>query len=365
MTPARTGSGEGNFIINRRFNNVGTIKRSLGTKHPRVYRQRVALIEKLHKAEKYELLRAFRDGRVTIEAIVEADARGETGFTLSSLALHDNLWSAFERRIPEMAESKNTTARYAKSQRALKLKAKKWLPEDAPVNALATVPWRELKASWGTSGTDWMHLRRAVSRFLTIHLDDVYHPFRREVIKRIPTAKVNKRKVSLAPEQFEEIIGKANPEAAIGFWFLLATGMRGGEYAPERMSELRLTEKCLNARMHTIHNPAQKTDDAEAIHRIDPRIWHIVEAAVPARHGHRYYQDHWRAAADAAGYPHLKLHDLRHVHGQWAIDAKVPESKVQSSFRHKSPGMTREYLLTANTLEVSTAIADTIYRKKA
>ena len=52
-------------------------------------------------------------------------------------------------------------------------------------------------------------------------------------------------------------------------------------------------------------------------------------------------------------YEGLRLHDLRHCHGQWATDEGAPESKVQAALRHASPVMTRRYVLKKDRGEVA------------
>jgi hypothetical protein len=69
------------------------------------------------------------------------------------------------------------------------------LKDGARVRDLATVPWPRLRAVWekaGKSAADWNHPRRAVSRFLSVLLDDVRHPFRAEVVRRLPALKGGK-----------------------------------------------------------------------------------------------------------------------------------------------------------------------------
>ena len=39
----------------------------------------------------------------------------------------------------------------------------------------------------------------------------------------------------------------------------------------------------------------------------------------------------------------LRLHDLRHAHGQWPVNAGVPEAAVQASLSHTNGAMTARY----------------------
>lgn len=52
----------------------------------------------------------------------------------------------------------------------------------------------------------------------------------------------------------------------------------------------------------------------------------------------------------------ITLHDLRHCHGQWAIDAGAPERAVQRTLGQDDPAMTRRYVQTKEKGEVATAL---------
>lgn len=362
MSPDRTGP-DGNYRIDRRFKHIGRIRRSLGTSSVREFHQRVALIEKLWKDEKYELLRAFQKGAarggIEIEQLIEADRAGQLGMTLSSLTLRTNLWKAMDATLPKMGNSEVTRQRYHKSFAALQRKASAYLSGKATVADLSLVPWKQLKSEWGTSPTDWMQMRRALSRFLTIYLDDLYHPFRRQVIKNVPPAKELPRKPDVSLQSFRKIVGKAKPQVQPFYWMLVLTGMRVGEV-------LSLTVFNLHQDTHTIEIGEGKTPGSSELVRVDQRLWGYIKSAVPARYRLEYYEKCWRQAVKSAGIERqITLHDLRHCHGQWAIDEGVQQSKVQSSFRHESSEMTNRYVARAARREVSKALADLILTKKA
>ncbi len=204
MTPSHTsGSRGGNFEVRRRFRGLDKpLRKSTGTPDKKKHRQRVALLEKLEKLEQFELLRAFQNDELTIEDLIEADARGRLGQGIDGVKLAANLWDAVEEILPRMGKAPATRHRYQKSFKALQRKAAKQLPDTARVSDLERLDLEELKKEWGASGTDWMHLRRAISRFLSRYLD-LYHPFRRRVMKDFPTARENKRKPNVSIEQFQ------------------------------------------------------------------------------------------------------------------------------------------------------------------
>ena len=349
MTPSFTsGVRGGNLEVRRRFRGLDKpLRKSLGTPDRRVFRQRVALLEKLVKLEQFELLRAFQNDEITIEELVEADVRGRLVQGIDGVKLAANLWDAIEETLPKMGKSPATRQRYQKSFKALQRKAARQLPDSARVSDLEQLDIEELKKGWGASGTDWMHLRRATSRFLSRYLD-LYHPYRRRIMKDFPTARENKRKPNVSIDQFRKILRRVKPQLAPCFWTLAITGMRFNEYLACDRSHLARP---------LVRVPGTKNEQSEAELEIDPKLWHYVSAAVPCPVGEEYLRKQWNAAVTAAGLKNIHVHDLRHCHAQWAIDAGVQESKVQASLRHKSPGQTRDYVLRNATGEVSAALA--------
>jgi integrase len=352
MTPARTsGKRGGNFEIDRVIEGLDKpLRKSLGTPDLKKFRQRVALIEKAEKLEQYELLRAFQNDEISIEEMIEADARGKLREGIDGVKLNANLWDAIEVTLPSMGKTAATRYRYQTSFKALQKKAAKTLGDNARVADLEKLDLKELKAAWGGSGTDWMHLRRAVSAFLSKYLD-LYHPFRRRVMKDFPTAKEHKRKPNVSIDQFKKVVRRMRPQLAPCAWSLAISGMRLNEY-------LRLSRADLKRPYVAV--PGTKNEQSEAEIEIDPRFWHYISDAVPCPVGEEYLRKQWNAAVKLAGMKNIHLHDLRHCHAQWAIDAGVAESKVQASLRHKSPGQTRDYTLRNATGEVSAALADAL-----
>jgi integrase len=78
---------------------------------------------------------------------------------------------------------------------------------------------------------------------------------------------------------------------------------------------------------------------------------------------HRWLWIYWKRALKAAkADTTLRLHDLRHCTGQWAINEGVPEAKVQTTLRHTTPEMTRRYTKQKDKGEVATAVADVMLR---
>lgn len=369
MTPARTGGKSGNFELQERFKNVGEIRRSLGTSSLTEFNNRRALLRKLEKRERYDLLRAFRDRAMSIEELVEADAEERLGATMADTLLRSNLWDSVEKALPKIRKSDATVGRYAQSFKALQVKGRKWLPESARVSDLANVSWDDLAGQWGGSGADWMHMKRAISKVVGVILGDKYHPFVRKLRQGIPNKRVTKRRPRITPADFVAIVSTAPAKAQLSYWALVITGMR------DRAEYLRCRPEHLDHRTHTIEIPRSKNEQSEAPIMVSPKLWPMVVAAVPSPLGYLWLSYHWRRACVAAGFGHYEpndrtksklryvgptLHDLRHAHGQWAIDAGVEEARVQSSLRHQNPGQTRDYVIYNASGEVSEALATVI-----
>lgn len=78
---------------------------------------------------------------------------------------------------------------------------------------------------------------------------------------------------------------------------------------------------------------------------------------MPSPVGYRRLWHWWNHARQLEGLANLRLHDLRHCTGQWAINEGVAESMVQVFLRHSDPSMTRRYTVQQLRQEPAAAIA--------
>ena len=223
---------------------------------------------------------------------------------------------------------------------------------------LAKIDWEVLRDQWQGGPSDWNHLRRAVSRFLTVILGDVHHPFRREVVKAIPLQREVERVPDLRPDTFWELVKRTPDHVQPCYVCLAATGMRVGEY-------LRCTEDNLLPLTKAILVPGTKTDGSEAPVKVDAEMWEWIERAIPSPVQYKWLREHFKRAAREVGLPDLRLHDLRHCFGQWATDAGLPEAKVQVAMRHANPEMTRRYTKQRDRGEHARVIGDVMLRRGA
>ena len=382
MTPSSTGKGRGNLEIDLVLKHFGEFRMSSGTKDTDEFYARRRLVRKLDRDERTSTLRALKSGDITFEELRSNEGRSKK-LTASAIKLQRNLWDEFERVLPTMGgeNGKATRERYAKSIRALQRKGAQWLPDSATVRDLARVPWKELKPVWNASGTDWMHMRRAVGAFLTAYLH-VRHAFRARVMRKqnFPTAKARKRKPNITAEIFLSIVNyeKVPLTARRSYWSIAIAGLRINEYLPLDR------DRHLVPMMRMVQVPGTKTEGSEREIIVCKRLWDRFLAGVPSHYAEDRLRRYWHKACLDLGlarmvpdprrkpkldrasgkmipammYEGPHLHDLRHCHGQWAVDAGVEESKVQGSYGHESPGMTRDYTVRAATEEVSEGVAD-------
>lgn len=316
---------------------LGRVVIPLHTAAPRVAARREALVDQLIDQAQLDVVRALAAGTLSIE-VVEAHARehGLGGAGLSAqLVLAEPLWEALKATLPAMGRADATRLRYAVTVAQLRARLPK--AEKLTVRDLLRVDWERLRATWPGSASDWMHVRRLLSRFLSLRLGGKLHPVRAEVLARIPTAPEAERVPELTPALFHAIVEAARVDVRPALWTLVLTGMRVGEY-------LRCTRADLRPATHAVAVPGTKTRGAAALVRVAPELWGWINQGIPAPLQYKALRLQWKAALRAAGADAgLRLHDLRHAHGQWAVEAGVPEALVQVSLRHAQASTTRRY----------------------
>lgn len=326
----------------------------------RVYTQHLAIVDDLIENSQGAVLEKLLARELTLEKLVDAKRRGELqGDTiLTSLALSENLWEAMDKQLPKMGKSKETRKRYTVTRNALETKSAKYLPKGATVNDLLLVEWNALQAQWGGSGSDWMHLRRFLSAFLSKQLGDVFHPFRRSVVSKIPTAAEVERVPDLTPEVFWKIIEKCPEHARPAYMTLVLTGMRRGEY-------LRCTKDNLKPSILGVSVPGSKTKGSSGTIYVEESMWPWVEAGIPSPLRYKRLRETWRDSCAKVGVTDVHLHDLRHCLAQWSTNEGVPQVKIQDAMRHSTASMTNKYSRQKSKGEVAAAMSNALKRKGA
>ena len=345
----------GSYRIDRRFPGVGRIALASGAFTKGGLKKRDALMTRLYDKGRLDILRAIQGREITITEALDADRRDDLDSLVGvNRALAGNLWETVDEWILISAKGKHTRRRYEVSFR--KLQRTGVLPTKATVDDLSSVDWRLLESEWEGSAADYNHVWRAISKFLSDVLQDVHHPFRRQVMKAIPKRPEPPRVPDISPELFWKIVG-ATPEFVRSSYIVLAvTGLRVGEY-------LALTQFDLQPHTYGIRVKGTKTAASSATVRVDPTMWGHVEAAVPSPLKYGWLRKYWkRALAEVGADQDLRLHDLRHCCAQWAAEEGVAEAKIQAQLRHTNPAMTRRYIAQRDRGEVASAVACHLFR---
>lgn len=345
--PRKT-SLRGCFRFDREFPGVGRFWMSSGAKTLVEFRKRDALLSELYETGRLDVLQAILARRLTIAEVFSAQRTQRLSYLAADVLLGRPLWDELERWFPIAAAKVASRDRYQSSWNALLRVLEERFP--GRVVDLATVPWAELQRRWGKSSADWNHLRRAVSRFLSMLLDDKWHPFRRLVLKHFPRAREPKARIpDLSPALFWRLVGLCPKPLQPVYVTLAVTGLR------VRSEFLRLTDEDLLPHRHAIRAPAAKSAADTLI--VDPVLWPWVQRAVPCPVGYKTLRRYWNAACRRLKVRGVTMHSLRHCTGQWAVNAGIAEAQVQAALRHETASTTRIYTLQKARGEVSKALA--------
>lgn len=126
--------------------------------------------------------------------------------------------------------------------------------------------------------------------------------------------------------------------------------MRIGEY-------LRCTRFHLKPKTFSTSAPGTKAAGSAEDVSVRPSLWPYVEPAIPAPIGYKALRRLWKAACETAKVD-VRMHDLRHAFGQWAVNDGVPEARVQTALRHRTAAMTRRYTKAIEKGEAAAAIGN-------
>src|SRR5437773_5153450 len=175
-------SQNGTYRLDRVFPGVGRIAVASGATTKEEYKKRNALLTRLYDQGRLKLLQSIRAGTLTVTEVYAAARADELdSLTGDRARLAANLWDAVAAWTPTSASAAATRRRFATSFTGLK--RSRVLGPTATVDDLQGVDWRALETTWTGGSSDWNHLRRAISHFLTVYLGDVHHPVRRSVMR--------------------------------------------------------------------------------------------------------------------------------------------------------------------------------------
>jgi integrase len=313
-----------------------------GAVSPSEHKQRDALLTKLYTTGRLELLRALKRGDLTINELYAADMAGTlTAFAPTDVVLKRPLWTTLDAWQPTCARAPATRTRARVAIRALR--RTRVLGDGATVADLATVDWARLRnTAFATHPTSWNHVRRTISRFLTMVLRDKFHEYRRRVLAQWPRAEEPERVPDLPPALFWTILGYVAEPLRPCYVTMVAAGLGPKEFCGCRDTDLLPHSTALRV------TGAKVGRQGEALVYFTADTWPWVKAAVPCPVSQGALAAHWKRACRAAGHPELRLYDLRHCYAQWLTNAGVPEWSVQVGMRHKTGAMTRKYAKQVN-----------------
>jgi integrase len=356
---------------------IDRVNNSAETRSYDEYQHRKAILKKLAHDGQDEVLRAFQSGQLGMALLVKADREGdlEGPKLLAVLRMRQPLFptTGREAMLERMARGR-TGERYGQSLDALKRKGARWLKPDATIADLQRVDWVQLHNDWNAGPSDWNHLRRAVSRLLSVTLGHKWHPTRLEIIAKIPLGAEEERTSDLTVEQFIDVMNAVPDHARPAYMALVLTGFRYAEYAACKKEHLRPATT-------TVLPPHAKTKKGRKPVQIAETMWPWIEAGIPAPLGYSWLRKYLVRAClklglatkvpnlvkDPTGtkkyYQGPRIHDLRHLHGQLIVDSGLPEWMAQRSLRHATPAMTRRYVERSATGKAADAIAASLEGK--
>ncbi len=384
--------------FDRIFPSVGRIRNSSGVfvtnaKTLKEFQRRDDILTRLFENGQLQVLRAFKEGQVGIEQLIEVAREKGLGKAdlLSDLKRSEFIWhresrcprwhdaagnkleeenekedhtleclGAFDKALPYMGKSKETRRRYETSLN--KLKRSGFLSDDARVSDLALVNFNELRGDWWEgSPADWNHLGRGLSRFLTIHFGGgrrgETHPVRVEIMDRFSMEYEGEgRLVDVSVDEFWDLVMRTPEHARAGYVVLTIGMMRIGEY------ELLDDKKYLNLDACTVRIPGGKTGSRIVKFPEEYRDW--FDRGIPCVLKHGWLREYFVRARGEIGRDDVWLRDLRHLGGQWASDEGATEEQIGTQYGHRTAGMTRKYTRQKNRGHVAAAVSRKLAKAK-
>lgn len=364
MMVHRTGGDRGNIQIDIRLKGYGRFRCSAETQRVGTAKRRISLAKLLAEIGQFDVLRGLDERSIawaTVE-LAQRQQRLRDDSLGSDLKLSRNLAAAVTDTLPRMGKEASTRKRYELAL-TVHLRALGVLTDATKVSELKRDDWTERLAAWDVAVPTKNGVRRAVSRFLTRYLGDVYHPFRRAVLHedRWPKLKEPKGRVrGFAPEHFWPLMAQV-PDFCVPSYVLLATtGMRVGEYLND--TALRLDEINRQLIVHGKTGPK--------VYGFAAAVWPYVRAAVPCRVANlkgkpptkiqndpRYKKLYTRLeqAGTALGID-ATVHDLRRLFVRVGVTA-LGETATQTAVGHETSSTTREYARWHTQQQVADAVA--------
>ena len=336
---------------------LGRVTKSARTRELNVYNKRKGVLETLKNAGKLDILRAWAEDQISIEQLHSLNEEQRLFEAMELILYGRNLWDSFADTIDRMGSSELTRRRYQTSIEKLrrigeKDAFKKRLGPGATVGDLEKVDWDELKKQWGGSPSDWNHMHRMLSHFLS-KLVGKKSQHRYRIIELVSRKKESRRVVDLTIAQFFRLRDALPERLRPVLMTLLLTGMRRTEY-------MAAGKEHLHPESHSVMIPQTAADSSTEPVYVDESLWHWIEAAIPSPLKYKWLRIHWKRACETAGLPGLRFHDMRHVLGHWALKAGAPINEVQAALRHDRLETTAIYLRTKAKKNIAKVMGEVV-----
>lgn len=335
---------------------VGLIRNHSGTDRIVEFRYRDGILTELIRLGALDTLRLFKRGALSIADLVAAKREGRLEHVARELVLHRPLKAAVEAWLPTSARAKGSQQRYGVSWGHFwKLHP---LPlETAVIRELAGVDYHKLLARWGASDADWNRFRAALSAFLSRELGSKMHPFRYEVLSRVPRGQESEGRVpDFDVADFWRIVDKAHEPVRAVYVAFAVLGAGYADLAP-------LTKHALRRKSFTVLIRGRKQGRQQPLEvAVAPELWPWIEAAIPLPIGDKWLRKWWKRACRQAKVKGVRMYDLRHLSGQLGADAGLADSAVAVHLRHSNASTTRRYTRRVVARKVAAAIGSALAR---
>ena len=353
MSPVHV-PGSRNYRFNRYVRGVGRITNSAATAKLPEFRYRDGLLTKLIRLGALDTLRLFKRGALTLNDLIAADRTGRLERVAEQLVLDRPLRAAVDTWLETAARADSSRTRYGVSWthfwRVAPLRA------GAVVRELTQLDYHRLARTWDASPADWNRFRAALSAFLSRYLGAKQHPFRYEVLARVPRGQEPEGRVpNVTPTDFWKLVLRTPDYVRPAYVALAVLGVDVGEY-------LHLRRIHLDKRQLLVQVPGTKTRARPREVAVDARLWRWIERAVPAPLGYKWLRLHWVRARTAAGFPDLRLKDLRHLSAQFAGDEGATDRDLTTHLGHTNPAMSHRYARRRVARVVAGKIGDAMNR---
>lgn len=142
------------------------------------------------------------------------------------------------------------------------------------------------------------------------------------------------RHVYLTAEQVRDLMGHCSPELSDMIRFAVLTGLRRGEMM--RVTAESIVNDCVILDSNT------KSGRPRVI-PLPPQAAQIARTRIPWPLTVWEYRNGFERAREAAGMPHVRIHDLRHTYASWLAQGGASMMAIRDLMGHSSLAVTSRY----------------------